>query len=134
MQIGQVAREAGVSVETVRYYERRDLLPRASRTHGGYRIFTEHTIDRVKFIKQAQELGFSLREISTLLSADGRDCVHVRDLLDVKLADLDTRINAMRIFRDRLVHYLTECEEELKKHPDSAACPVVVEITQTHRV
>lgn len=134
IRIGEVAERSGVSIDTVRYYERRNLLPAAPRTAGGYRIFTSETIDRVVFIKQAQELGFSLDEITTFLSANGpSECSSVRDLLDAKLTELNTRIKSMREFRDKLTLYLAECEEELKKHPDSAECPVVVEITHAQR-
>ncbi len=133
-RIGEVATRSGVSIDTVRYYERRELLPAAPRTANGYRIFTSNTVDRVLFIKQAQDLGFTLDEISTLLTTNGTsDCLRVHDLLNTKLTELDTRMKAMHEFREKLTHYLAECEEELKKHPDSAECPVVVEIAHTER-
>lgn len=135
LHIGEVAEGSGVSIDTVRYYERRNLLPTAPRTTGGFRIFTSETIDRVRFIKQAQELGFSLDEISTLLSTDGQsECMRVRDLLDGKLTELDARLKAMHEFRNKLTRYLAECEEELKKHPDSAECPVIVEIGHAEKL
>jgi MerR family mercuric resistance operon transcriptional regulator len=59
-RIGEVAAQAGVSIDTVRYYERRRLLPRVSRTRGGYRLFTQEAIGRIHFIKQAQDIGLSL--------------------------------------------------------------------------
>lgn len=134
-RIGEVASRAGVSIDTVRYYERRRLLPEAPRTPNGYRVFTSGTIDRVCFIKQAQDLGFTLDEISTLLTTNGAsDCLRVHDLLDAKLKELDTRMKAMREFREKLQHYVAECEKELKKHPDSAECPVVVEIAHPARI
>src|SRR5260370_23714894 len=118
--IGEVATRSGVSIDTVRYYERRELLPIAPRTAGGYRVFTSDAIERVLFIKQAQDLGFTLDEISTLLTTNGTsDCLRVHDLLDTKLTELDARMKAMREFRTKLTHYLAECEEELRKHPDS---------------
>jgi len=130
LRIGELAQRSGVSIDTVRYYERRQLLPAAPRTAGGYRVFTSDAIERVVFIKQAQELGFSLDEISTLLTTNGSsDCLHVRDLLDAKVKELDARIKAMHEFREKLTHYLAEYEDELEKHPDSAECPVVVEIS-----
>lgn len=133
-RIGEVATRSGVSIDTVRYYERRELLPTAPRTASGYRVFTSETIDRVLFIKQAQDLGFSLEEISTLLTTNGTsDCLRVHDLLDAKLKELDARMKSMHEFRAKLTHYLAECEEELKKHPDSAECPVVVEIAHAER-
>src|SRR5260370_29335660 len=69
-RIGEIAERAGGSIDTVRYYERRRLLPRASRTQGGFRVFTGDAVERVRFIKQAQELGFSLDEISALRSEE----------------------------------------------------------------
>jgi DNA-binding transcriptional MerR regulator len=63
LHIGEVALRAGVSIDTVRYYERRRLLPAAARSEGGFRLFTPDAVERVRFIKQAQELGFSLAEI-----------------------------------------------------------------------
>jgi MerR family mercuric resistance operon transcriptional regulator len=128
-RIGEVASRTGVSIDTVRYYERRELLPIAPRTASGYRVFTSETVDRVLFIKQAQDLGFTLSEISTLLTTNGpSDCLRVHDLLDSKLTELDARMKSLHQFREKLTHYLAECEEELKRHPDSAECPVIVEI------
>ena len=127
IRIGQVAEKAGVSIDTVRYYERRNLLPKAARTAGGYRLFTSDSINRVLFIKQAQELGFSLEEIGVLLT--DHDCESVRELLDAKLAELDARMASMQSFRAKLSQYLVECEAELKEHPGSSDCPVLDEIT-----
>lgn len=133
-RIGEVATRTGVSIDTVRYYERRELLPLAPRTVSGYRVFTFETIDRILFIKQAQDLGFTLEEIATLLTTSGSsDCLRIHDLLDGKLTELDARIKSMREFREKLTHYLAECEEELKKHPDSAECPVIIEIKHAER-
>lgn len=126
-RIGEVAEMSGVSIDTVRYYERRNLLPKAARTPGGYRLFTSDSISRVLFIKQAQELGFSLEEIGILLT--NRDCERVRDLLDTKLAELDARMASMQSFHEKLSQYLIECEAELKEHPGSRECPVLDEIT-----
>jgi DNA-binding transcriptional MerR regulator len=125
-RIGEVSERSGVSIDTVRYYERRHLLPQARRSAGGYRIFTEESIKRVLFIKQAQELGFSLEEIGVLLT--DRGCVRVRDLLDVKVAELDARVKSLQSFREKLSQYLVECEAELKEHPGSTDCPVLDEI------
>lgn len=134
LRIGEVASRSGVSIDTVRYYERRRLLPVAPRTSAGYRIFTDESIERVLFIKQAQELGFSLDEIGTLLTNEGiNDCQRVHDLLNVKLAELDARLRSIRDFRGKLSHYLAECEDELRRHGNSAECPVVVEIAHTER-
>ena len=134
LRIGEVAARCGVSIDAVRYYERRELLPVAPRTRSGYRLFSSETVNRVLFIKQAQELGFTLDEISTLLTTNGTsDCRLVHDLLDEKLTEMDNRMKAMVEFRGKLIHYLAECEVELKEHPDSAECPVVEEMAHSSR-
>src|SRR5262249_60717010 len=82
LRIGEVAERAGVSIDTVRYYEKRRLLPTAPRTEGGFRLFTAETVERVQFIKQAQDLGFSLDEIGELLTIGGAgECRRVGDHL-----------------------------------------------------
>lgn len=127
--IGEVANRSGVSVDTVRFYERRHLLPVAPRKASGYRIFTTAAIERVRFIKLAQELGFTLDEIGVLLSVNGEnECARVHDLLVEKIANIDSRMASMQYFRKLLKHYLDECEAELRKHPNSSDCPVLVEI------
>ena len=128
-RIGEVAERAGVSIDTVRFYERRKLLPRAPRTSGGYRTFSDETVERLIFIKQSQELGFTLEEIGVLLANNGvHECRKVRDLLSVKLIEIDKRLKRLKDFRGTLTKYLAECEDQLSNHPDSADCPVVVEI------
>jgi len=106
-RIGEVARRAGVSVDTVRYYERLKLLPRSQRSSGGFRLFDETAVDRVLFIKQAQELGFTLDEIKGLLATGGaEECRKVHDLLSEKLHELDNRLESMKKFRRLLAHHL----------------------------
>ena len=134
LRIGEVAARSRVSLDTLRYYERRRLLPRAGRTEGGFRLFPLETIERVRFIKQAQELGFSLNEIGELLTTGGEaECRRVRDLLRVKLTELDERLKTMRRFRRSLASHLDACERELKQHGAAACCPVVTEIKGTRR-
>lgn len=126
LQIGEVAKQAGVSIDTLRYYEKVKLLPRAGRSTGGFRLFGVEHIDRVRFIKHAQELGFSLDEIRDLLATGGtEECRKVRDLLKRKIAEMDERLKSMKEFRRVLVRHLAACEAELKKHHDSACCPVL---------
>ena len=125
-RIGEVATRAGVSVDAVRYYERLKLLPRARRTSGNFRLFGPEAVERVQFIKQAQELGLTLDEIKGLLATGGADeCRRVRDLLQKKIEELDGKMKAMRGFRRTLAHHLLECERELEAHGDAACCPVV---------
>ena len=126
LKIGELAARAGVSVDALRYYERMKLLPRPRRTSGGFRVFNHDHIERVRFIRQAQELGFSLEEIKGLLATGGADeCRKVRNLLRIKLAELDDRLKAMKGFRRGLAKQLSACDEELELHGESACCPVV---------
>jgi len=125
-RIGEVATRTGVSVDAVRYYERLKLLPRARRTSGGFRVFGVESVERVQFIKQAQELGLTLDEIRGLLATGGaEECKRVHDLLNRKLHDLDARLRSMKEFRRVLVRHLTACARELREHRDNARCPVV---------
>lgn len=89
-------------------------------------MFTPEDVLRVQFIRQAQDLGFSLEEIKGLLATGGAaECRKVRDLLQRKLTELDDRLKAMKGFRRVLARHLLECEAELKQHGESACCPVV---------
>ncbi|MGH9849265.1 MAG: heavy metal-responsive transcriptional regulator [Blastocatellia bacterium] len=131
LRIGEVALRSGVSIDTVRYYERRRLLPPAPRSDGGFRLFTPETVERVQFIKQAQELGFSLDEIGEILTTGGAsECRRVRDHLKVKLSEVDDRLRLMQDFRKTLARHLAACERELSRHTDDAVCPVLVKISR----
>ncbi len=134
-RIGEVAAQAGVSVDTVRYYERQRLLPRAPRTQSGYRMFARDTVERIRFIKEAQEIGLSLDEIKELLTGEGGadKCRRVSELLRAKLNELDERIKTMRNFRRTLAHHLATCEQELNQRGEAAECPVIVEIEHPDR-
>ena len=130
LRIGEVAARSGVSIDAVRFYERKKLLPLAQRTEGGFRLFPSETVERVRFIKQAQELGFSLGDVAGLLTTGGAaECQQVRDLLHAKLIELDERMRLMRDFRRRLANHLNACEAELRERGKAAICPVVVEIS-----
>jgi len=134
LRIGEIALRAGASIDTVRYYERRRLLPAAPRTEGGFRLFTPDAVERVRFIKQAQEFGFSLAEIGELLTTGGaEERRRVRDHLKVKLTELDERIRSMRNFRKTLSRHLAACDRELSRHRDDAVCPVLVKISGSEK-
>jgi len=129
LQIGEIATHSGVSVDTVRYYERLKLLPRAARSGGGYRIFPAETVERIKFIKEAQEMGFSLDEVKRLFSTGGTNqCREVRELLLEKLVELESKITQMRDFKKILNRQLNECDNELKAHGNESTCPVLTTI------
>ena len=129
LQIGEIANRSGVSVDTVRYYERLKILPSAPRTSSGYRVFSAKAVEQIKFIKQAQELGFSLDEIKKLLASGGaEECERVRDLLQIKLADIDEQIKKMKSFRKTLANHLCLCTAELREKGAEAQCPVHFDI------
>jgi DNA-binding transcriptional MerR regulator len=130
LRIGELAARSGVSIDTVRYYERRKLLPLAVRSAGGFRLFPGESVERVRFIKQAQELGFSLDEIRGLLTTGGvQECQRVRDILRTKLTELDERMKMLRAFRRTLSQHLTACEKELNERGGKAQCPVLVNLS-----
>jgi len=111
--IGKAAEQAGVGVETIRFYERRGLIKRPLRPrNGGYRLYTDDVIERIRFIRQAQELGFSLREITDLLSlrADPTaDCRDVRARAVRKREDVERKIEQLHHMRDALDELIATC-------------------------
>ncbi|MBI2935387.1 MAG: heavy metal-responsive transcriptional regulator [Chloroflexi bacterium] len=99
MKIGELARSTGFKDKTIRYYERQGLLPDPGRTSSGYREYGPEDVDRLKFVKKAKRLGFSLRDIKSILQIHSRKeptCTHVRTLLDEKLARVDALVKDLR--------------------------------------
>jgi len=124
LTIGKVAREAEVNIETVRYYERRGLITKPPRSESGYRLYSEETINLIKFIRHAKELGFSLREIKELLSlrvGKGVSCAEVRSRAEAKIAEIDNRIQSLKKMKNALVKLTKECSG---KGPVSE-CPIL---------
>jgi MerR family transcriptional regulator, copper efflux regulator len=108
--IGQVARQSGVSVETIRYYEKEGLLEEPERKESGYRQYKGEAIDRLSFIQQAKELGFSLKEIGELLSikSDAK-CNAVKQLAQDKLDDVEGKIKMLQRMRKSLKKLINVC-------------------------
>ncbi len=105
LTIGRLASEAGVNLETVRYYERRGLLPRPPRSASGYRLFPVEAARRLRFIRRAQELGFSLGEIRELLSlrvSRNSTSAEVKARAEAKLADIEARIKSLESMKKTL--------------------------------
>jgi DNA-binding transcriptional MerR regulator len=123
-RIGDLAEAAGVTVDTLRYYEREGLLPRVDRTAGGFRLYSQETARRLQFIKQARDLGLTLREIRQLVDPENGRCVAMREVLAERLADVDRRLRDLTAFRRTLRKALARCEETLDRSKD-APCPVV---------
>lgn len=112
MRSGEVAAAVGVNVQTLRYYERRGILPKPQRTRAGYRAYSTETVRLLRFIKRAQELGFTLDEIEELLRlrTDRRSsCSQVKAATAAKLADIDSRIDSLRKMRRALTVLLDSC-------------------------
>lgn len=141
-QIGELAARSGVTPDTVRYYERLGLLPRAQRTSGGFRLYTPEAAERLRFIKQAQTLGLTLHEIRDLVTYQNQGgltrCRQVRDLLRAKLEELQARLTELEEFRNTLSSYLQECEHTIAegRKPRSRSepeCPVIETLRTKHR-
>lgn len=112
LTIGQLAKKAQVNVETVRYYERRGLLPKPPRRESGYREYTPAAVACLQFIKQAKELGFSLKEIVELLSLrvdPGTTCGDVKQRAEAKIADIDKKIQAFQRMKKALTKLVGLC-------------------------
>lgn len=136
-QIGELATRSGVTPDALRYYERLGLLPPPQRTSGGFRVYTAATLERLRFIKQAQALGLTLHEIGTLVSyADQgglKRCRQVRDLVRAKLAELQVKLTELEEFRNTLSGYLRVCERTLAHDAkpgadDEPCCPVIEDL------
>jgi MerR family mercuric resistance operon transcriptional regulator len=110
--IGQLAEAAGVKIETIRYYERRGLIPEPPRNQSGHRKFPEKTLIRVQFIKKSQKLGFSLKEVSELLAlrTDGdASCGDVVKRFDDKIKDIESRISSLQEIKTILENLSSRC-------------------------
>ena len=116
LTIGRAATEAGVGVETIRFYERKGLLQQPPKPRGGgFRTYTETEVDRVRFIRGAQELGFSLREIDELLSLEAdanTDCNEVHAQASRKLEEVEQKIAHLRAVRSALKAIITTCPKQ----------------------
>ena len=112
LRIGQLAKAAGVHVETIRYYERCGLLPDPGRRAAGYRVYPAEMVARIRFIKRAQQLGFSLKEIAGLLALridDVTTCEQVRTQAEAKLAEIDEKIADLQRIRSALATLAAAC-------------------------
>ncbi len=113
MRSSELAERAGVNSETLRYYERRGLLQPPPRTLGGYRDYPPAAVELLRFIKRAQELGFTLDEVEELLHLDAggpESCDAARELAETRRADLEARIADLQRMRDSLNELIATCE------------------------
>ena len=124
MNIGQLARLTGAPIDTIRYYERQQLLPTPQRSPSGYRRYAEEDVVRLNFIRRAKALGFSLEEISELMAiSEGRhgDMAAMKQAARTKLAEVEARQAELARVHDALLHLVDACPG----HGALAECPII---------
>jgi MerR family transcriptional regulator, mercuric resistance operon regulatory protein len=122
LTIGRLADEAGVNVETIRYYQRRGLMAEPDRPMGGQRRYDVDAIKRVRFIKRAQVLGFTLEEVGSLLELDDAcACAETRDLATHKLQVIDEKLADLKAMRKALTALLSQCDAGAT----AGDCPII---------
>ena len=127
MRTSEAARQARVNPQTLRYYERRGLLPEPERTGSGYRAYSPAAVRVVRFVRRAQVLGFTLAEVEELLElADGGPdgCAAARGLATGKIADLQARIADLRAMQNALTRLVHTCDQPRERRD----CPLLAEI------
>lgn len=128
---GQLAKKANVKKETIRYYESRGLLNKPPRTESGYRQYSDDTVLRIRFIKRAQELGFSLKEISELLSLrvdKNTTCGDFKNIAEVKISEIADKIHSLNEIKKALMKLVALCSGE----GPTGECPII-ETLETER-
>jgi Hg(II)-responsive transcriptional regulator len=127
--IGQIARQTGVGIETIRFYERQGLVPEPPRTPAGYRQYGEDAVERLRFIQRAKELGFSLKETEELIAlrlGEGVAAEEVRARAEAKIRDVEAKIRDL----DRIRATLQKLAEACLHRGESAACPILGALVQ----
>ncbi|PSM49629.1 heavy metal-responsive transcriptional regulator [Chroococcidiopsis sp. CCALA 051] len=125
--IGSVAKESGVPIKTIRYYEELGLLKTSGRTEGGFRIFSSDVLARLNFIKRAQRLGLSLAEIKDFLEIHDRGelpCEHVQIKLEDKISQIEQQIQQLQILKLELTGLLSGWET-IPENPEETICPII---------
>lgn len=131
--IGEVARQTGLSIHTIRFYEAERLLPVAARTESGYRIYSTREVEHLKFIQKAQELGFSLKDIRELLVLKDHStdpCSHVKALVEEKLQTVRAKHRELATLEKELKRVLIQCQRQLKRQRRGPErhCPVLIKL------
>jgi MerR family transcriptional regulator, copper efflux regulator len=129
LPIGELASRTAMSVDAIRFYEKRGLLPKAQRSAGHFRVYSPSDLERVRFIRQMQALGFSLREIRELVDLRGRKTEAnetVRKLLHEKLAATRSKARKLKQLEAELLADLRKCNEELRHRQKHKPCPCPV--------
>jgi MerR family mercuric resistance operon transcriptional regulator len=133
LTIGKLASRGDVSVTTIRYYERRGLLPKPARAASGYRLYADNVVQRLRFIRQAQLLGFSLAEIQDLLSLrlqPGTTCADIRQRARHKIATVDDKIKELQ----RIKRALTKLAAACRGAGPTSECPILETLEGTRNI
>ncbi len=112
LTIGKLAKQAEVTVETIRYYQRIGMLDEPGKPGSGYRCYPAHAIARIRFIKRAQQAGFTLKEIAQLLSLDADHCADVRKIAEQKCQQIDAQIKDLTALRNVLDALVKRCQSD----------------------
>ena len=126
LTIGKLAQQSNVTVETIRHYQRKKLLREPEKPTNGFREYPVETIEIIRFIKHAQQSGFSLKEISELLSIDDSHCSDVRKIAEQKLQKIDEQINNLTTFRNILGTLVQGCYST----PTAQRCSLIKAISE----
>lgn len=122
LSIGAFARAAGVNVETIRFYQRKGLLLEPERPYGSIRRYSATDVARVRFVKAAQRLGFSLDEVAQLLRLeDGTHCPEAAEIAKARLADVRARLADLRRMEAALAGLVSRCD----RHDSPVSCPLI---------
>jgi len=119
--ISKVAKEIGINIETVRFYQRKGLINQPIKPAQGYRHYPEETVNRIRFIKRSQELGFTLSEIESLLVLNDSPCSQVQQLATQKLIAIQKKQADLQLLEQALIEHLNQC----KSNKDDSHCPII---------
>lgn len=127
LNIGEVAKRTGVTVETVRFYERQGLIETPQRSDSGYREYPQETVKRVRFIQHAKEVGFTLKDISELLALrqePGTSCADIKIRAAQKIEEVDQKIRDLKRIREALARMVMKC----RGRGSLSECPILEEL------
>lgn len=136
MQIGKLAEQAGVNVQTVRFYERRKLLPEPPRTVSGYRQYGKPELKQLRFIRQAKSLGFTLDEIRAIIRSRGRGqcpCTDVIEIAERHLRNVSEQIQTLETFKNELTTAIRQWKRAGKQRVEGGAICTLIERTMDQR-
>ncbi|WP_108859892.1 MerR family transcriptional regulator [Ruegeria sp. Alg231-54] len=123
--IGKASRQSGVGIETIRYYEREGIVPKPARASNNRRLYSEHDVGRLRFLKRCRELGFPLTDARTLLDlseGDGEDCQSVKEMAEIHISNVRDKIEELRCLEAALDELTANCDS------GNASCPMLSQL------